>query len=151
MRDRGASRSTPARQLAPLCALLAMLLAIAGAALAAGDSGTGTRAPRLAIPAEAGGKCVEDTAFMRRNHMELLKHQRDRTVREGIRTTQHSLANCVTCHAGKQTRRVTGSKDAFCEGCHSYAGVKLDCFECHSDRPQPPVAAAATPPERVPQ
>ena len=151
MRDRGASRSIPARQFAPLCALLAMLLAIAGAALAAGESGTGTRAPRLAIPAEAGGKCVEDTAFMRRNHMELLKHQRDRTVHEGIRTTQHSLAHCVSCHAGKETRRVTGSKDAFCEGCHSYAGVKLDCFECHSDRPQPPVAAAATPPERVPQ
>jgi len=148
MRGRSPSRSVPARKLAPLGVLLAVLLAIAGAALAAGDTGAGTRAPRLAVP---DGKCVEDTAFMRRNHMELLKHQRDRTVREGIRTTQHSLANCVTCHAGKQTRRVTGSKDAFCEGCHSYAGVKLDCFECHSDRPQPPVAAAATPPERVPR
>ncbi len=71
---------------------------------------------------------------MRRNHMELLMHHRDRTVHEGIRTTQHSLANCIACHASKETGRVTGSKDAFCEGCHAYAAVKLDCFECHTDR-----------------
>ena len=48
-----------------------------------------------------------------------------------------TMANCVTCHAGKEMRRVTGSKDAFCEGCHAYAGVKLDCFECHQGRPGP--------------
>ena len=64
----------------------------------------------------------------------LIRHQRDLTVHEGIRTTQHSLANCVNCHADPRTGRVTGSKDAFCEGCHSYAAVKLDCFECHADR-----------------
>ena len=61
---------------------------------------------------------------MLRDHIELLKHHRDRTVREGVRTTQHSLANCVTCHASKETGRVTGSKDAFCEGCHRYAAVE---------------------------
>ena len=69
------------------------------------------------------------------------QHHRDRTVHQGVRTTQHSLANCVTCHASKETGRVTGSKDAFCEGCHRYAAVKLDCFECHADRPKPAVAA----------
>jgi len=52
----------------------------------------------------------------RRNHMELIRHQRDLTVHEGIRTTRHSLANCVNCHADPKTGRVTGSKDAFCEG-----------------------------------
>ena len=82
-----------------------------------------------------GKGCVEDTPFMRRNHMELLKHQRDRTVHDGIRTIQHSLANCITCHAGKKTGRVTGS-DGFCQSCHSYAGVVLDCFECHADKPK---------------
>ena len=83
---------------------------------------------------------------MLRNHMELLKHHRDQTVREGIRTTQHSLANCVNCHASPETGRVTGSKDAFCEGCHRYAAVKLDCFECHADRPAATASAAASPP-----
>ncbi len=78
---------------------------------------------------------------MRRNHMELLKHQRDRTVHEGIRTVRHSLNNCIACHAGKKTGRVTGS-DGFCESCHRYASVKLDCFECHADRPTAAIAGA---------
>ncbi len=116
---------------------LVVLLLVAGTALAAGTS---SLAPTPAVPE---GKCVEDTAFMRRNHMELLKHHRDRTVHEGIRTTQHSLANCVSCHADKATGRVTGSKDAFCEGCHDYAAVKLDCFECHTDRARTVAASAA--------
>jgi len=80
---------------------------------------------------------------MRRNHMELIRHQRDLTVREGIRTTKHSLANCVDCHADPKTGRVTGSKDAFCEGCHTYAAVKLDCFECHADRAKAATAAVS--------
>jgi len=96
----------------------------------------GAGASRVPRPTAAtpGGACVEDTAFMRRNHMNLIRHQRDLTVREGIRTTKHSLANCVDCHADPKTGRVTGSRDAFCEGCHAYAAVKLDCFECHADR-----------------
>ena len=92
--------------------------------------------PSLPSRSPRPGKCVEDTPYMLRNHMELLKHHRDRTVHEGVRTTQYSLANCVACHASKETGRVTGSKDAFCEGCHQYAAVKLDCFECHADRPE---------------
>ena len=130
------------------CAALGISVAlIAGVAVAASaDNATDSRVPmpKPVIAAAAGTRCVEDTAFMRRNHMELLKHHRDRTVHEGIRTTQHSLANCIACHASKETGRVTGSKDAFCEGCHSYAAVKLDCFECHSDRART-VAASSVP------
>lgn len=139
MRQRGTSGVRRWRQ----AARLVVLLAVAGAALAgSGDTGTATRVPRPTVAGGSGGKCVEDTPYMRRNHMELLLHQRDRTVRNGIRTTQHSLANCVACHASKETGRVTGSKDAFCEGCHSYASVKLDCFECHSDKAKPALAAS---------
>ena len=123
-------------------AVLVALVACAAPAMADAPAGAGTsRVPRPAVAASAAGSCVEDTAFMRRNHMNLIRHQRDLTVHEGIRTTRHSLANCVNCHADPKTGRVTGSKDAFCEGCHSYAAVKLDCFECHADRAQ---AAAGT-------
>ena len=125
-------------------ALVALLVAFASAAFADAPSGAGaSRVPKPGVAAAAGGKCVEDTAFMRRNHMQLLLHQRDLTVHEGIRTTRHSLANCVTCHADPKSGRVTGSKDAFCEGCHAYAAVKLDCFECHADRPAAALAASA--------
>lgn len=103
-----------------------------------------SRVPKPAITTPAGEKCVEDAATMRRMHMTFIRHQRDRTVHEGIRTTRHSLANCVDCHASRSSGRVTGSKDAFCESCHRYAGVTLDCFECHADRAAAkPVAGAA--------
>jgi len=123
---------------------LALLALAACAVLPARAADTAaSRVPQPTIAIAAPGKCVEDTPFMLRNHMELLKHHRDRTVREGVRTTQHSLANCVACHASPQTGRVTGSSDAFCESCHRFAAVKLDCFECHADRPARGLAANA--------
>jgi hypothetical protein len=74
-----------------------------------------------------------------RNHMKYLLHHRDLTVHEGIRTKQYSLANCIDCHVqpgpdGKIAAH--SSKDHFCNGCHQYAAVHIDCFECHADRPQ---------------
>ena len=38
-----------------------------------------------------GESCVKDTSWMRRNHMELLKHDRDRTLRQGIRPVDGSI------------------------------------------------------------
>lgn len=82
-----------------------------------------------------GGQCVEeDHKLMRKTHMNLLKHQRDETVHKGIRGQKYSLAECVECHASTKTNSVVGSNEAFCQGCHVYAAVKLDCFECHSTK-----------------
>jgi hypothetical protein len=129
----------------PLAALLLAAFAALVAALAspASAADAASRVPRPGVAAASPGRCVEDVQVMRRNHMELLKHHRDGTVRDGVRTVEHSLANCVSCHASKETGRVTGSDNAFCEGCHRYAAVKLDCFECHTDRAQTTVAAGA--------
>lgn len=98
-----------------------------------------SRIPRPAIKAGDGSSCVADSAFMRANHMDLLKHQRDDTVHQGIRTPKFSLKGCVDCHAGKQSKSVIKEADDFCRSCHTYAGVTLDCFECHSStaRSQP--------------
>jgi hypothetical protein len=90
-------------------------------------------APRFKI--ERGEACVAPVAEMRRDHMKMLLHQRDRTLREGIRTTQFSLKNCVDCHASRETGSVLG-KDGFCSSCHEYTAVKIDCFECHSPERQ---------------
>ena len=127
-----------------LRALAALGLAVATVAVAAAADAPASRVPAPSIAITAPGKCVEDTPFMVRNHMELLRHHRDKTVRDGIRTTQHSLANCVNCHAGKETGRVTGGKDAFCESCHRFAAVKLDCWDCHTDQARSGLAAAGT-------
>ena len=81
-----------------------------------------------------GGQCVEEPKLMRKIHMNLLKHQRDETMHKGIRGQKHSLADCVECHASNKTNSVLGSNEAFCQGCHTYAAVKLDCFECHTSK-----------------
>jgi len=130
---------------------LAAAVAAAGLTPAAAADSAASRVPQPTVAISTPGKCVEDTQFMLRNHMDLLKHHRDRTVHEGVRTTQHSLANCVACHASPKTGRVIGSEDAFCEGCHRYAAVKLDCFECHADRPAAGIAANSSPLTGVPR
>ncbi len=90
-----------------------------------------TPVPNMVI--ENPGKCVAPAEEMRRNHMEMLKHQRDRTLRQGIRGEPVSLNGCIECHASKKTGSVLGKGD-FCESCHAYAAVKLDCFECHQPK-----------------
>ncbi len=90
------------------------------------------------FPSARGEQCVEPVDIMRRDHFEFLKHQRDKTVREGIRTPRHSLAGCIDCHADKdaQGRFVpVNAKGQFCQSCHVYAAVKIDCFSCHAARP----------------
>ena len=91
------------------------------------------------IPMGQGDSCVEDTDFMRRNHMDLLKHQRDETMKEGIRDKPYSLKECLSCHAvnGPDAIPVTvSSPQHFCRSCHDYAAVSIDCFQCHASRPE---------------
>jgi hypothetical protein len=85
--------------------------------------------------ASKGAHCVADPLFMRRNHMDLMKHQRDDTVHAGMRAGKFSLKACVECHASRQTGSVAQAKTDFCVSCHSYAAVKIDCFECHASKP----------------
>ncbi len=116
----------------PFLVLCAVLVLLPSAAYAA----DGKQSARVPVPAfktntDKGERCVEPTEVMRRDHMKFILHQRDKTVHEGVRTTKHSLKNCVDCHADTKTGSVLG-KDGFCASCHAYAAVSLDCFECHS-------------------
>lgn len=95
-------------------------------------------APLPDIPKGKGEQCVEDTKIMRKNHMEMLFHQRDDTMRRGIRTKKHSLKECIACHvvndSNNQAISVANPKH-FCRECHDYAAVKIDCFDCHASKP----------------
>ena len=125
----------------------------------AGDGLGRTPLPTIE-PAAKGEQCVADPEFMRRNHMDLLKHQRDDTVFRGIRSAgppqaagaasggrseasggptsgsaRNSLKECIACHASSKTGSVAKTETNFCVSCHSYAAVKIDCFECHTAKP----------------
>ena len=115
-------------------ALALMWLLVAGLAGAAEE---GSRTPRPVIErATPGTQCVAEPALMRREHMNLLKHQRDDTVRGGIRGAKYSLKGCIDCHASLKTQSVAKAESNFCISCHSYAAVKIDCFECHASQPR---------------
>ena len=112
---------------------LSMACATAHAASAA-DNGV----PYPAIAAGQGDACVADTGFMRRNHMDLLKHQRDETMQDGVRGNPYSLRECLDCHVvmGADAVPVTARDPRhFCRSCHDYAAVSIDCFQCHASRP----------------
>ena len=101
--------------------------------------------PVPVIPRGQGEACVADTEFMRRNHMTMLRHQRDETMRQGIRSNQYSLRECVACHAVKGPDAVlltVSSPEHFCRSCHDYAAVKIDCFQCHASRPDADAVAS---------
>jgi len=125
----------PTRWLAAIVAALCAA-AFAGAALAAEPAG---RVARPSISVDRSTQCIDSPDVMRRTHMDMLKHERDRTVRKGIRGEKVSLNGCIDCHAGPgagaAAGSAVGSPQAFCETCHRYAAVKLDCFECHQPKP----------------
>ena len=84
-------------------------------------------------------QCVEPIAEMRKDHMSFIMHQRDDTLREGVRTKQHSLKECINCHnAPAEDGKVASAdnKEHFCSACHVYTAVSIDCFSCHSDKPE---------------
>ena len=119
--------------------IMAAALALAGFA----DAGE-TRARRVPVPVvkiEKGEACVAPVAEMRRDHMNMLLHQRDRTMHLGLREPRFSLKGCIDCHAGRETGSVLG-KDGFCSSCHAYASVSMDCFECHTPLRQSRAAAS---------
>jgi hypothetical protein len=93
--------------------------------------------PQPVIEKARGGTCVAEPSFMRRNHMDLLKHQRDDTMRAGVRGGKFSLRECIDCHASQTSNSVIAQDENFCQSCHQFAAVKLDCFECHSSKPHP--------------
>lgn len=124
-----------------------LLAAGVGAAVVAAEVDRAKRQAALTPavePARKGAQCIADTEFMRRHHMELLTHQRDKTVHQGIRGAEASLQGCISCHASTRTGSVAKAPADFCVACHAYAAVKIDCFDCHASTPTPPAAVATS-------
>jgi hypothetical protein len=103
-------------------------------------AGEALYSPQNLPKAKAGAEqCVEPVDVMRREHMLMIKHQRDATMHQGIRTTKYSLVECINCHV---TANADGSYPSvntdqhFCSGCHAYAAVDIDCFQCHASKPE---------------
>lgn len=76
--------------------------------------------------------CIEDTEFMRANHMRLLDEWRDKALREENREYISALNGkrwlislqntCIKCH---------NNYADFCERCHVANSVYPYCWSCH--------------------
>ena len=115
---------------------VALMLSVSAPMLYAADEQSGLGP---VIPEAKGDQCVEPTEVMRRRHHEFILHQRDETVHRGIRTEKYRLTRCIDCHiqptaAGDYPRH--DSDEHFCTACHRYSSVRIDCFQCHADRPE---------------
>ena len=111
-------------------------LLIVGLFLLSGNAIAGDSLPTW--PEPKGEKCVEPTDVMRREHMNFILHQRDETMYKGIRGAKHSLKDCIDCHAGyDESGKAVPINDngQFCESCHTYTAVSIDCFGCHRTTP----------------
>ena len=123
--------------------VVSLVWALAAQAVLAADLGSFVKEGSKAAGLSA---CVEPTEVMRRDHMEFIKHQRDETVHNGIRSTKHSLAGCVECHVSygsDGTPVAVSGEDQFCGACHQFLAVRLDCFGCHAAVPNGAPASAA--------
>lgn len=116
-----------------------ILMALAASLLMSGALSAADIGPELKINRSKADQCVEPADVMRKDHMKFLLHQRDETMHKGVRTKKYSLNECINCHANKDDKGnyipVTAEGE-FCQSCHSYASVKLDCFECHATKPR---------------
>ena len=109
--------------------LIVAVLALSLTPVILASTGKGFVDIREELEKPKGEKCVKDREFMVANHMELLNEWRTMAIRHGIRLTQTengefnvSINECFKCHDyGK-----------FCDKCHSYAGVKVYCWTCHT-------------------
>jgi hypothetical protein len=95
-------------------------------------SGHEVAAPEIEKPADE-TQCVADTAYMRREHMQLLSSWRDDVVRsddrvyttaDGRRYDKSLTRTCLGCHQSKANS---------CDRCHNYLDVQPYCWECHVD------------------
>jgi hypothetical protein len=109
--------------------------------------------PQLELPSGQTA-CVEDTAYMRARHMELLNLWRNKVVRDGETTYRSETTGkiypmsltktCMGCHTNRET---------FCYRCHEYANVSslhllspcpgdpgpqrgIGCWDCHHVEPK---------------
>ena len=120
--------------------LLGALLLIGVMGMSHADEHKASRVALPKFPQPAGEKCVEPDEVMRRQHMDFILHQRDLTMHEGIRgkAAKYSLKGCIDCHVGydDQGKAIPiNAKGQFCESCHNYAAVSIDCFSCHRTTP----------------
>lgn len=116
--------------------LLLLTLIVSASYAFQGDSNVDVVKARQDIGTEQ--ETRDHAVLMRLNHPDLLRHKRDLTMRQGIRSDENSLKQCVSCHVSQDNKGLfipINADKQFCSGCHQLMAVKPDCFSCHATIP----------------
>jgi [DsrC]-trisulfide reductase subunit J len=121
---------------------LLVLFGLLAGGVHAGEDGTPSYIP--GIPKAVGPPHPEGNEFWRINHMNLLRKDRDLTMRLGDRNIDASIKGCVVCHAvfGPDAEPLPfENPQNFCAVCHQYVSVQIGCFTCHKSTPDEEIRA----------
>lgn len=116
-----------------LFALLAVFASVGVVARSAADNST----PRPVLPKAQGETCVEPVETMRALHGAILAATNGSSSTSSL--PKHELSECVACHAQRDKAGAYIPVDApgqFCQSCHSYSAVSINCFSCHASTPK---------------
>ncbi len=90
------------------------------------------KTPELKLPPKSKATaCVEETEWMRAEHMQLLDTWRDSVVRDGNRMFTTASGGHVEMSLQKTCMDCHDSKKEFCDKCHEAAAVAPYCWDCH--------------------
>ena len=96
----------------------------------AGFGSSDYTSPKVSLPKDA-KECIEDTAFMKAEHMQLLNEWRDQALRQGNRVYVAKngkkwiislQSTCLKCH---------NDYEQFCDKRHKTNNVEPYCWSCH--------------------
>jgi len=93
-------------------------------------SGRASYVPQLQLPHNE-KQCVEATAYMRANHIELLNLWKEAVVRTGERTYKAADGKAYTMSLAGTCMKCHSNKAGFCDRCHNYTNVQPKCWDCH--------------------
>lgn len=119
--------------------LVRLLLAVSVMAWTSGATAEERSSLWPDVPLAMGEPHPEGNEFWRKNHMSLMRHDRDLTMQQGDRDIGASLKGCFDCHTTKAasgTVLTYADEGHFCRACHDFAAVKVDCFTCHRSTPE---------------
>ncbi len=92
--------------------------------------GKADQVPQLERPAQE-KNCVEDVAFMRSSHMNLLDDWRNSVVRDKNRVYVSSDGKKYEMSLSKTCTKCHANTEQFCDKCHNYLAVDPTCWQCH--------------------
>ena len=96
-----------------------------------GFSSDSYKKPEIVTQKDKNKECVEDVAFMRAEHMQLLNEWRDQALRNGSRVYVNAKGKKFDISLQNTRLKCHNNYEEFCDKCHKTNNVEPYCWTCH--------------------